>query len=62
MRSRRQIKNRIREVEKDIRFEEGRLSVHMEQQREEGVDTCKAIQATIRQMNAVVATLKEVLI
>ncbi len=57
---RKAIKTRIREVEGDIRFEEGRASMLDEA----GLDmqqTRAAIKQNIHGMNAVAATLKEVL-
>lgn len=56
---RKKIKARIREVEGNIRFEEGRLSEI--DARGEDETASKTARANIRNMNAVVATLKEVL-
>lgn len=58
--NRKAIKARIREVEGNIRFEEGRLSMLEEAGLEMHV-TRQSIQTTITGMNAVVATFKEVL-
>lgn len=54
-----QIKARIREVEVNIEFERGRLSMVDEQAKD--VEASKAINRKIREMQAALATFKEVL-
>lgn len=59
MKSKSELKQRIREIEKGIEFERGRLSVIDEQGKD--VDASKAGRAKIREMEAVAAAFREVI-
>jgi hypothetical protein len=56
MKRKKQIKARIREIEKGVEFERGRLSVVNQQAQD--VDLSKSISASIREKEAVAAGLR----